>query len=218
MESRRVGAEHQCITGESVIKRFYAEPVANQMQALVPAIPKREGEHPVEAGQGRFKPPAFDGRQDHFGVRVAAKHVALFLKLGAQFPEVVDLAVEGQNITARGRLHGLAAIRRQVDDRQPAETETQAGLRHYHRPLLVGPPMIQHPGHFPEDVIRVRQGPFAVPESGESAHVRPPSLTRVQPNYPFGRFRAGSACPPPQTPRRPRQAWPRPPRTFHGEE
>ena len=58
-------------------------------------------------------------RQQHLGIRVAAKHPAAFLQSRAQLAEVVDLAIERNHRRAICTGHRLVSRRGQIDDRQP---------------------------------------------------------------------------------------------------
>src|SRR5450756_1874239 len=78
--------------------------------------------------QAFFQSVAREQPQQHLGVGVSAKSLSRPFQLFAQFPEVVDLAVEHDHVTAIGTDHGLVAQRRQIDDGQAHEPEL-------HRPL-----------------------------------------------------------------------------------
>ena len=76
-----------------------------------------------------LRPPLDAGREHHLGVGAAAEAVSALGQFRAQLPKVVDLAVVGDDVAAAGRMHRLRAGRREVDDRQPAVAEPDAGLR-----------------------------------------------------------------------------------------
>ena len=107
-------------------QRFDAERVARAEQFTLDGVPQREREHAAQPGQ-RVGAPVVVGGDDRLAVAVGVKRRAV---VGRQFlPQlqvVVDLAVEHQHV-AVGRLGRAPAQRlvavRDVDDRQPVETE-----------------------------------------------------------------------------------------------
>src|SRR5438132_872921 len=66
--------------------------------------------------------PVLVGTQQYLGVRVAREAVAVANQRGAQFAEVVDLAVEDECDAGRPIAHGLAGSVG-IDDRQPPVAE-----------------------------------------------------------------------------------------------
>ena len=73
--------------------------------------------------------PVFERSEDHRGVGVPTEAMTLILQLLTELPEIVDLAVEGQYESARGRPIGLVSFFREIEDRESAEPECDAVLR-----------------------------------------------------------------------------------------
>jgi hypothetical protein len=98
------------------------------MQAPALAVPKSDGEHTVEAFHCRLNPPRVECSQQHLGVRVSAEGwgFARFLELDAQRLEVIDLAVQHNDIAARCGHHRLVAGGRNIDDGKPSKAEGNA--------------------------------------------------------------------------------------------
>src|SRR3546814_14802626 len=88
---------------------------------------EREDEHALEAGEA-VRHPFPPRRENDFGVALGAKGVALDQQLGANLPEIVDFAVEGDRDFLVRRQHRLRAAA-QVDDREAEVAETDARRR-----------------------------------------------------------------------------------------
>ncbi len=87
---------------------------------------------------------AFD---DHLGVAMAAELAARAFELGAEFVGVIGFAVIGDDEAPAGRNHGLRTRRRQLDDRQAAVAERDAGRLVGPHIARVGAAMLQDIGH-----------------------------------------------------------------------
>src|SRR5207247_8833884 len=114
----------------SVKERLLAQPIASQRELPPAVIPHGEGEH---AAQVVEEPGALllIEVHDHLCVRPRPKAVPPALELGAQFDEVVELAVQDNPYRAVFIDDGLPAGR-EIDERQtPA--------RQAHRPGHVMP-------------------------------------------------------------------------------
>ena len=110
------GAEQEATAVVAVVEGFFAESVAGQRQATLGPVPEREGEHAVEFAQGRRDAMPTDPGEQHLGVGVAAPGRRV-VQAVAQGLVVVDLAVEGEDVTpARGQ-HWLMPARGQIEDR-----------------------------------------------------------------------------------------------------
>jgi len=83
----------------------------------------------------------------------------------AQFPVVVDLSIENDDVTPGGRSHRLAALVAQIEDREAAEAKGDAGVGIDLHPLVVGPPVDERVGHG-ADQAGDRLGPAAPAETG----------------------------------------------------
>src|SRR3546814_11193427 len=85
---------------------------------------EREDEHALEAGEA-VRPPFPPRRENDFGVALGAKGVALDQQLGANLPEIVDFAVEGDRAFLVRRQHRLRHAAT-VDDRDDGVAGTAA--------------------------------------------------------------------------------------------
>src|SRR5581483_11948157 len=101
-------------------------------------------------------------------VGVAAEALAFRLELVAQLPEVVDLAVEHDDVAAVGRMHRLVAGLREVDDGEPAEP--QARLAFAPRRVLVRTPVLQAG----DGVVEPHVAAAGEDRADDAAHQPPP--------------------------------------------
>ncbi len=101
------GTEQQGPATEGQVYRLDAVAVAGEEKLAAPAVPDRQGEHAVEAGQRLLTPFGICG-SDHLGVGLRAEAVPGPLELGAQLAEVVDLAVVGDDEAVFAGGHRLA--------------------------------------------------------------------------------------------------------------
>ena len=131
-------------------ERLLAEPVAHERECARLRVPERDREHSREALERVAEPPLFHGGEDHLGVRMPAKRVASRRELAAKRPVVVDLPVERDHVPAARRSHRLMARRRHVEDREPTETESHAGVGVVPLTRVVGAAMLERRGHPPE--------------------------------------------------------------------
>ena len=111
---------------DAVIERLLPEPVARQQQGAIAGIPDGVGEH---AAQLRNAAGAFFFVEVHqrFGVAVGFEAVAGAKQICAQFPEIVDLAVEDYPDGSVFIRHGLVAGR-EIDDAEPPHPEAAAAV------------------------------------------------------------------------------------------
>ena len=120
------GEEQHAAGAVSVKERLLAQPIASQQELPPAVIPHGEGEH---AAQVVEEPGALllVEVHDHLCVRPRPKAVPPALELGAQFDEVVDLAVQDNPYRAVFIRDGLLAGR-EIDDRQtPARQADRPG-------------------------------------------------------------------------------------------
>src|SRR6195952_3910303 len=86
-----------CETKESrtlrVVQRLYPKAIPRQDDRAAVALPNREGEHSLEFANASWS-PGMIGLQNDLGVALREKAVIVSLKLGAQFPKIVDAAIE----------------------------------------------------------------------------------------------------------------------------
>src|SRR6185437_14938063 len=87
-------------------ERLLPEPVAREEKLRARGIPDREGEHPTQPLDDALAPLAICAQKD-LGVAVARERVPRRLELGAQLPEVVDLAIEREREPRLLVAHGL---------------------------------------------------------------------------------------------------------------
>ena len=98
-------------------KRFNAEAVTCQDEALVRLVVKRKGKHPVQGLQELFA-VSHIRVQDDLRVGLRAEAMARLLEVSAQLDEIVDFPVGNQNqFAVAGEQRLIAAA--QIDDRQP---------------------------------------------------------------------------------------------------
>src|SRR5262249_55202043 len=112
----------------TVVERLDAEAIAHEMKDPFLSVPQCKSEHSDEAPNGFLEPPFNDRSQHHLGIRVTAKAVPQGPELLAQHAKVENFAVECHDVSTAGRMHGLMPFGREIDDRQPAVPERDAGL------------------------------------------------------------------------------------------
>ena len=126
-ERLELGSEDEpAFRQQRIVQRLDAEPVARQEQRFAVAVPQRESEHSAEPLDAILAPllPRMD---DDLGVALGPEDVAEARELGDQLLVVVDLAVVDDD-DAAVLVEQRLLPRRQIDDRQPAVAETDAGL------------------------------------------------------------------------------------------
>ena len=109
------------------VQRFDAVGVARRKPAPGNPIPDDEGEHAAQARQHR-RPLLREQGQQHFGIRTGAERSPLRRQLVAQFPEVVDFAVEDNDVTPADRVHRLIGPRVEIENGQAAVAEPDTVL------------------------------------------------------------------------------------------
>ena len=107
------------------------------------ARPQRDGEHADEALDGALDAPLCECGQDDFGVAGAGERMAEAFEVGANFAEVIHLAVEHHGPATVGREHGLVAVRGQVEDRETTVAQTDTAVVRQPAPAVVGAAMVQ---------------------------------------------------------------------------
>src|SRR5438270_1691764 len=111
----------------AIKKRFLACAIASDEQSLAQRVVHREREHAIEPRQ-RIRPPLRICRKEDFRIAFTLERITESLKIGAQFKEVVDLAIEGDaDVTVAGP-HRLMTFRRQIDDGEPTMTESDPAV------------------------------------------------------------------------------------------
>jgi hypothetical protein len=166
----QLGAEKQRAAGDAVVERLDPNPVADQVQCLLGAVPDRGCEHPRRALGCPGDPPAVHGREQHLGVRVAPPRDAAEGATGGR--RVVDLTVVDRDVPPAGRSHGLGALGREVDDREPAVAEREARVAVAPRARRVGPAVREGVRHPADERRQVTSAGRRRPESGNTTHAR----------------------------------------------
>ncbi len=148
-ERLRLRGEHELAAREpDVTKRLLAQPVADQHEALAPAVPERDREHALDP-LGEPETPLLVGVRDERGVARARDVVPERLELAAELRVVVELAVEDRDDLAAFVGDRLVAGL-QVDDRQTPVGEG-AGARDGDG-AVVGAPMYHRAVHARDQV------------------------------------------------------------------
>ncbi len=169
------GGEDQAAVGQfRHVQRLHPEAVAHQEQGAFCCIVDGEGEHAVEARQHR-RPPLPPAAQDHLGIAMRGEDVAERFQLGADLGEIVDLAVEGDDVAAVLRRHRLRAAGH-VDDGEAAVAEADAGGRPHPLPIRAAMGLrVRHRA----DALRIdRLGGVDVEDAGDAAHISLPPCDR----------------------------------------
>src|SRR3979490_221460 len=91
--SLQFGAEIQLAIAEVKIQWLDSEPVARQNQSPGILRPNRNGKHAAQARE-TILIPSQKRAQDYFGVAVGFEFFAARFEFRAQFPLIVDLAVD----------------------------------------------------------------------------------------------------------------------------
>ena len=125
-----LAAKQQAVPCLHVKQRLDPAAVPRQKQRARPLRPDGKGKNAVAAFQAT-RPPLGEGVQQHLGIRMAGKAVALVLQRGAQFRRVVQLAIihEGIAFALPIQLHGLQAVlnihhrQPRMDERRPPADE-----------------------------------------------------------------------------------------------
>src|SRR6185312_2069683 len=122
----------------------------------------------VDTVRSPFRP----GFYDDFGVGPGGKAMTAPFQFRAQFPEVVNLAIEDQADIFVLAVHGLVA-RREVDHRQPPVGEAKTGLEM--KAVAIRSAMLDGVAHRAHHGAIGQPRPLQVKPSGDSAHYWPPS-------------------------------------------
>src|ERR1700751_3361277 len=109
------------------------------MKAGLSPVPERHGEHAVQPLRGWRDPPARHAFQNYFSVGMAAERPAQRLQLGPELAAVVDLAVVHDDEAPAGGGHGLCAGGGEIDDGEPAETQSKSSCLLVPDSTIIGP-------------------------------------------------------------------------------
>ena len=128
LERFKFRAEKQRLARPSVIQGLFAGAISRQVQHLFFAVPQTKREHAIEFLERSLDAPAGNRREHDLGVGVATKCFAELLQLLPQSFEIVNFAVERHDVAAARGVHRLGAHRREIDDREAAVAECDAGV------------------------------------------------------------------------------------------
>ena len=107
----QLGAEEERAAKPAVVEGLLADPVARQRQRTFRPVPQGECEHALDAPEGGLGAPAVDCGEQDLGVGVATERIAAGLKLSPKPQEIVDLAIERDDVAPRSREHRLVTRR-----------------------------------------------------------------------------------------------------------
>ena len=126
-ECLELGSEGAALRRRGPVKRLHAGGVAGEEELALLREPGGEREDAVELRQAGA---AFARQQvgEHLGVAAPAEDDAVPLEAGAQFAEIVDLAVEADDDPPAGVGHGLRAGGRQVEDGEAHVRQSGGGV------------------------------------------------------------------------------------------
>src|SRR5258708_3550130 len=121
--------EYEIAAAPSIGQRLLAEAIAAQRKRLLLLVPQREGEHTDETLQRARHPPMPDGMQQRFriGMPAPVRAGSACLELAANIEVIVDFSVEGDREAAAVAAHRLGSGFGEIEYRQPAMAESNAG-------------------------------------------------------------------------------------------
>ena len=153
------------------MKRLHAKAIPHEPELALAAIPGRDREHADEGVERIAHAKAIELREHDLGVGTAAERRAIAFEFRAKLEEVVDLAVEDRDESARRRGHRLIAERGEVLDLEPAEAEGDSILRRVPGARAVRSARGERRRHALRRVARAIRESGDVEASGDSAHV-----------------------------------------------
>jgi hypothetical protein len=104
----------------SVVERFLAQSIANQVDGLASGIVQTDGKHAFQLTY-RVKPISMEQLQHDFCIRIGLEGIAIGLKVLAQRSVVVNFTVQDDSDSILGP-HGLMSAG-QIDDAESPHTE-----------------------------------------------------------------------------------------------
>ena len=144
----------------TVIERLFAQAVAAKCQCARLPVPNSKGKHAHGPLNHALNAPGFKTSQQRLGIGVPTPSDVWTVKVqpiapcighcerSAAIQMVVNLAVEGNHIATRGRLHGLSSRGGQVHDSQAAVTQCDTGIRIEPIAVRIGATVGDGVGHF----------------------------------------------------------------------
>ena len=174
LETLQLRSEEKQLAHPAEVERLLADPVPDQVERPLGAVPQREGEHPGHRLHRRHQAPPLDGGQHHLGVRVTAPAGPMGLLLLPELLPVVDLAIEHDDVPAAGRQHRLVAFGREVENRQPPVPQRDAGFSVEPAAGVIRPAVPDGLGHPPQCRRGVLDTEGGAPEPRDAAHQAAP--------------------------------------------
>ena len=148
------------------VERLDAKTITRKEQPPFLAVPDRKGPHSIESPMTLDAP--FTKRAEHnFRVGMGSKMMAARLQIGANFFEVVDLAVEDDHQIAAGIAERLVSRGRKIDDRQTRARQRDVRFDVHRAPI--GAAVCDGIDHAPRR-CRIRRARFANENASDSAH------------------------------------------------
>src|SRR5262249_23320563 len=151
------GSEQEEFAELRPVQWLNSEAITHQCERTVAPVPHANSEHADEALHCRVDPVEGKCLEHDLGIGTAAKPNATRLTLAAQFVEIIDCAVVRDDQLSIRRDHRLMAGCREVDDRESAVGEGNAGLGIAPEAMIVGTAIGDAVGHHD----RVAFKPFA---------------------------------------------------------
>ena len=170
-EGLQFGAEEEPAVEPAVVEGLDADGVADEGECALLSIPDGEGEHADQLGHGASMPQCW----------IAARRTSVsewprngwpsLLQIAPEVGVVVDFAVEYEHEPLVGRDHGLVAQLGEIEDREPAVSQGDAGLGIDPRAPIIGSAMGERVGHRGDagaDFVREKRG--RIEEASDAAH------------------------------------------------
>jgi len=127
-------------------QRFLSRAIARQKHAVSGTVVERDGKHAVEVLQAVLAPFAIRLQYD-FRVAGASEAVAALFQLAAQILVIVNLPIEDDLILIAVVRHGLAPVRREVNNREARLRQTDAAIRRHPETTIVRPAVPERIAH-----------------------------------------------------------------------
>jgi len=129
-------------------------------------IPDAQTKHAIEPIENS-RAPLFVTVNDYLGIGACAERMAALLEIGAQFLEIINLAVKDDPDRFFGIRHRLVASR-QINDGKPPEAESERSGDQI--ALIVRSAMPNRFGHLPDRIRFHRFAPSEVKLAANAAH------------------------------------------------
>ena len=133
-----------------VVEGFNAQTIPDQIEAAIHLVPQGNGEHTDESTYGLGHAPFHNRGENDFRIGMAIELVTSCQKISAQFGKIINLAVVGNHEAAVVGGHWLRPSRREVDDSEAPEAQSNAGTGSNPLTIGIGTPVAQPFGHGPD--------------------------------------------------------------------